>query len=151
MTTYPAIEAAVQRLAFARQREAEANRVFCALLDRLHAVPEYGEALGVVENARRGRESEDATLRDLLLQAHEIHGEKKPHPAAYVKITQRAQYDRGLALQYCREHLPNALSYDKRTFEAVAKAAGLEFVSWSEEPQTFIAQDLCKYLDTGTQ
>lgn len=88
----------------------------------------------------------EEVVRQTALQAYEQTGEKRPHPAVLVKARTVLAYDPGDALEYAREHLPQALKLDRRTFERVAKAAGLEFVSVGQEMRPTIARDLSEWL-----
>ena len=88
--------------------------------------------------------AEDAA-RDAALATYEHTGDKKVHPDITIRVYQVAVYDTGQALDYARAHLPTALRLDARTFEKVAKAIELDFVTWHDDARPAISKDLSKY------
>ena len=111
--------------------------------------PELAKARIRLKIAEDQAKELDAQLRlDALEQYERGDGGKSDlHPAIKIKEYTVLDYDAGAAVDYCREHLPNALKLDKRPFEAVAKVAELDFVTISKEARATIATDLSKHLE----
>ena len=80
----------------------------------------------------------EATLRAMTLAAFCETGNKNPAPGVAVKIFQTFAYDPKEALKWAMSHQV-ALSLDKKSFEAFAKATPLDFVTINEEPRAQIA------------
>ena len=141
---------AVTYLAKCRQYEAEDK----AAVERIEAAirAEYGKMLDDARHllgvAKADVADAEDDVRKLSLAAYVEGGksDKKPHPAVQIKTYTVLEYDEGDALDYCREHLPNALKLDKRAFEKVAKVAEPEFVAVKDEDRATIARDLSEWL-----
>ena len=90
--------------------------------------------------------TEAATLRAIAeadaLECFLLDGNKNPHPAVQVKEMTALGYTYAEAIEYCRQHLPNALKLDKRKFEQVAKVADLDFVTITMQAKGYVKRDL---------
>lgn len=139
----------VKDLAVARKNEAEEK----AILDSINAEiqAQYGERLELAQKylstARIDVADAEAKLEKAVSDQYKVDGNKKPHPALMVKIYTVLEYDPGVALDYCRQHLPNAVKLDKAQFEKVAKVAGLHFVEAKDDPRLTIARDLSQWIE----
>jgi hypothetical protein len=85
-------------------------------------------------------------VKSAAIEQHQDSGTKQPHPAVKVVISTILQYDVSNALDYARQHLPQALKLDRRTFEKAAKAIEPDFVSFDTQPSVRVARDLSAYL-----
>ena len=111
----------------------------------------YGEHIGVAKinigKAQSLVSDIDAKLRQAAIDLYNETGEKKPHPALVVKIYTVLNYESAKALEYCRQHLPGALSFNKAKFEKVAMVAELDFVEIDDDdPRPSIASDLSQWV-----
>jgi hypothetical protein len=84
------------------------------------------------------------------VEAFDETGKTHPHPAVTIKQFTVLVYTADDALEYAREHLPQALKLDKHVFERVAKAAQPPFVLFTKEPRATIARDLSEYVTDKT-
>ena len=80
------------------------------------------------------------------LEAYEKHQDKKPLPGVSVKVFMVLKYEEEKALNWAVSK-GMCLSLDKKAFEKVASAAGLEFVEQVEEPRVQISKDLTEALE----
>ena len=128
---------------------AEAKRLQAAQQELLRAVMESTEWKRLGEEFVHAHEMEgetEATVRELAVDFYNTTGDKRAHEVVTVKVYDVLEYDPTVALNYCREHLPNALKLDARAFEKAAKAIPLAFVEIVETPKATIASDLSAYL-----
>jgi len=143
----------IHQLAQARQVEAATKAELNHLNEEIEVYVEekYGTQKrllnGWMEQAEAATKITDEAVRQAALTSYLETGNKRPHPAITVKLYTHLEYDAGLALTYCIQHLPGALKMDARKFEAVAKAAHLSWVTTTEEPKPTIATDLSKYAE----
>jgi len=98
-----------------------------------------------LSRAQADLEANEQAVRETALEAYLETGNKHPHPAITIKVFTKLDYDEEQAVTYCVEHLPKALKVDKRKFEAVAKAAELDFVQITDDPKATVATDLSEY------
>ncbi len=84
---------------------------------------------------------DEATLRELTLQAYQETGNKTPVEGVGIREMTKIEYDPKEALKWAMQH-QIALSLDKKTFEGFAKTTPLDFVSITKEPQATIAVNL---------
>ena len=138
----------VNELAEARQRGATLKAEAAWLQDQIAALvaQHYGKDqerinAEMADVERRIAEA-DTAVRQAALDAYTANGNKHPHPAVTVKVFEVLEYDKTEALTYCIRHLWTALKMDARKFEAVAKAAELDFVTRRQEPRATIATKL---------
>ena len=144
---------AIARLARARQIVTEQETALAEMTEELYASP-----LGLYLNkTRESLQKTKAAQADAEIDVREIGrnifaetGDKTPHPAVKIKIYTALDYTDGDAVEYAREHLPQALKLIKNIFEAAAKVIKLDFVTMRKEPRATIARDLSKYLPDGT-
>ena len=140
-----ALNAAVVRLAFAREADAA--------------------ALATLKNAQAAADLAQAPLRDARLDAQAAHMEaesevKRLMLAAYsesgdrgglksvgaeVKLYDTLAYTEADAMAWAKES-GMCLALDKKGFEKVAKATDLPFVTKGEEPRVSIASDLTPFI-----
>ena len=88
------------------------------------------------------QEAEDK-LRELTLQAFVNTGNKTPAPGVGIRVMKRLVYDDKEALDWAVEH-SIALVLNKKAFEKIAQASGLDFVTITDEPAATIATELIK-------
>jgi len=139
----------IRELAFARNLEAtlaqEVER-----LESLVAISDLGWQLAGAKDqlgtARLSKLDAEERVRHAALARHELTGNKQPHTAVKVVFSTVLDYDPSDALNYARQHLPQALKLNKGAFEKAAKAIELDFVTVAKEPRTRIVSDLSAYL-----
>jgi len=153
----------VTQLARARAIQAE----YQASLDEIRAdiQDRYGEALTKAQQylntAKQDVADNEELVRSLALIEYARTGDKRPHPAAGIRVYTILDYEPEAALQYCLRHNTDALQLDKRAFEKAAKATvgavdtGVElgdaaddlmgFATVLQEPRVAIRQDLSEY------
>ena len=139
----------VARLAHARHIETALKELLARRETELRATPQWQqwEAESIdLRAAMVNVLSAETEVRDQALAAYATTGDKAPHPAVKIKIYTMLDYEPADALDYAREHLPQALEVIKRTFEKAAKVLELDFVDFTEEPRATIARDLSEYL-----
>ena len=140
----------VRILATARSKEARYAQEVVRLEAALAAAP-LGQTLaaarGLLIGARLDTNFAEELVREAALAVHLDTGTKKPHAAVEVVLSTVLDYEEGVALDYCREHLPHALKLDKRTFEKAAPVLGLGFVAIRQEPTTRIKRDLSAWVE----
>ena len=138
----------IQRLAYHRNIEVEYKQELEDVKAEIKA--SYGHILERVESllevAKADVADAEGDVRKAALAAYGENGEKQVHSAVTIKVFTVLDYSPATALEYARQHLPKALKLDKRTFEKVAKAAELDFVTVNEEPRATISRDLSSYL-----
>lgn len=144
------IEEKVVELAIAREKEAKAKSLLAAVNEAI--AKQYGNSLAHLSTlAKEAKEAIDRIEGDLRQDATDgwhLSGEKNPHPAISVKEFMVLEYDEGEAIDWCMSsNMKNALKLDKRKFEALAKAAEPEFVTFSVEPRAQIKTDLSEWLE----
>lgn len=89
----------------------------------------------------------DTETRAHALLIHATTGNTQPHPGVKIAIHKVPNYDESEALDYAREHLPQAVKLDKRKFDKFARDFDLEFVTVVEEPRARVDRDLGPALD----
>ena len=143
------MENAIVRLAQARKMEAEWQAEVAEADVDLKASAEWQyreQRVQYLKAAQADVADAEAEARKQALAAYEETGDKAPHPAVKVKMYTALCYNLDKALDYAREHLPQALKLDKRTFEKAAKVLELDFVDIVQEPRAILARDLGEYL-----
>jgi len=85
----------------------------------------------------------EATLRAMTLAAFCETGNKNPAPGLAIRILTKLDYDQAKAFDWAQDH-HMALKLDVSTFEKIAKASPLDFVTSREETQAIIATNLEK-------
>lgn len=143
---------AVSKLALARAQTAECRKALDDMLDALHQSPAWQSWDEQYEAAKlREAEANDA-VRKLALECYAESGNKHPHPAVTVKVATVARYDRDIATEWCKEHLPIALKTvlaNEKLFEVAAKAAPaaqVPFFSIEQVPSAAVSRDLTEFL-----
>jgi hypothetical protein len=144
----------IEALARARNIEQEYREEIKGL-EREIALTGIGQRLAYVKNdllrvAKLDVEDATAAVRRAGVEAFEESGKTRPHPAVQIKQYTVLDYDDAYALEYARQHLPQALKLDRRVFEKVAKAAQPDFVAISKEPRATISRDLSEYVKDKT-
>ena len=99
------------------------------------------ELLDSLTQAGAGVAVEEATLRELALQAYQETGSKTPVDGVGIREMTRLEYNPVTALAWATEHRI-ALALDKKSFEGIAKTTPLGFVMVTKEPQATIATNL---------
>jgi len=88
----------------------------------------------------------ETKLRELTIKAYNETGSKNPAPGVGIREITKLEYNPKQAFEWAKEH-QIALSLDKKSFESLAKANPIDFVTISTEPQATIATDLLKALE----
>ena len=145
-----ALDDQVQRLARIRAKR-EACVEQARELERALAASPKGQLLSglrgkLAELDANLAAAEEAVRADAVFE-YNATGSKHPHPAVKVKIFKRVIYDAKAALEYARQHIPNAVRLDARKFEKAALELDLGFVEVVAEPRAQIDQDLTGYMD----
>jgi len=143
----------IRHLACARQVEAECREEIEGLKAEIAASP-LGQRLAKVEGylatAREDVAAAENCVRDDAVKRFAETGDKHPHPEVTVIERRKLDYVPAQALDWCKTHLPNALSLKRSLFEkharAVSKTAPIPFVTIVTEPATRISSDLSGYL-----
>ncbi len=138
----------IRRLAYDRKVEAEYRQEIAEIEAEIAASPlvkQLERARELLKVAQADVADSEEDVRKAALEAYQADGSKKPHPAVAVKVYTVLDYDPAQALDYARQHLPQAVKLDKRMFEKVAKVADFPFVDITTEPRVTIARDLTEY------
>ena len=138
----------IGNLARERERVKAAERALENADKILQLTPEWAARNEVIQELQRARQFEkaqDDIVRAIALSEFGSTGVKSAHPAVTIKMFKRFVYDARQALDYAREHIPNALKLDARAFEKAAQALGLDFVTIEDDPRPQIASDLSEY------
>lgn len=88
----------------------------------------------------------DALVRSMAIAEYNETKEKK-FPGVSVFTSESMTYDTALALEWCKERLPEALTIIPKTFEKVAEIMKPDFVKFTDEPKARIASDLSAFLE----
>lgn len=139
----------VERLAHSRAITAERAAQLKEAEAKLRASPLWRQwelTSGDFKTAKANMRSDEADVREQALGIYEETGDKAPHPAVPIKMYTVLEYKDEDAVNYAREHLPEALKLIKRIFEKAAKVVAMDFVAILQEPRATIARDLSKYL-----
>ena len=139
------LKEAVAELGKARQAVADRIALNTAYRKKMEETPQYKAyqaGLAALKQFEADAKEIDARVRELALEAYEQTGDKHPAPHVNIRLFTILEYDPGKALGYCQEHLPKALTFDKRTFERVAKAAELDFVLVNKVPKVAIGRTI---------
>jgi hypothetical protein len=100
-----------------------------------------------LEVAKEDVASAEVKVREAAMDAYQNTDNKKPHGAVQVKMHTTVVYEQDAAFDYARNHLPQALTFNRRKFELAAKVLDLDFVTVLKEPRVSIARDLSSYLN----
>lgn len=129
----------VQVVAVARDKVARLKKQRDILLEKWNN--DNRGLLDVLAQAGAAVATEEATLRELTLQAYQETGNKTPVDGVGIREMTKLEYDPKDALKWAMQHQV-ALSLDKKSFEIFAKATPLDFVAITKEPQATIATNL---------
>lgn len=88
----------------------------------------------------------EVAIRLAAQEAYVNTGDKHPHPAVGIRVQHVLHYDADKALEWARQHYPEALKLDVSKFEKVARAMELDWVQDEEVPQATIARDLSAFI-----
>ena len=91
--------------------------------------------------AKLGRDTAEAKLRELTLEAYAGTGDKAPVIGVGIREVTKLEYDKTVAFKWATEHIM-ALKLDTTAFEKIVKASPLDFVKIYQEPQATIATQL---------
>ena len=141
---------AIARLARARRVVTEQETIVAEMAEELYASPlglYLNETRENLQKAKAVQANAETDVREIGRNIFTETGDKTPHPAVKIKIYTVLDYTDEDAVEYAREHLPQALKLVKRTFEQAAKAVELDFVTIQQEPRATIARDLSKYQE----
>jgi len=140
---------AIARLAYTRKVEAENRAEVAAAQAELETSGAWiylEQQRGYLGTARADVADAEAEARKQAMIVFAETGSKEPHPAVKIKMYAILEYNDKDAIDYAREHLPEALKLDKRTFKKAAQAIAMDFVAILQEPRATIARDLSGYL-----
>lgn len=136
----------LQNLAELRVILAEALSKCAAMLEIVRQTPEYQECEKTANHARAMIANNEETIKALALDQYHAYGEKKPAPGVTVKLFTALEYDPVRALDWARANLPEALTLDRRLFEAhakgVAKTQPVPVVKVVQQPRVQIVTNL---------
>lgn len=141
----------IHDLARNRQIEAEYRAEVEALEEELAQTPQ-ARRLQEIRSRYLPTAAEDVSIaeeavRKAALERFDRTGDRKVHAEVQIKEYTRLEYDEAAALDYARQHLVQAVKLDRSTFEKVARAAPMDFVTVRKEPKAFITRDLSRWLD----
>ena len=149
------LSAAVQKLAEARRLEAGAKELLSEIESEIEDMidEKFGRSLKAAKlylgDVRLQSALADTSLRNLAVAVFVGPSNQSGHPGAKVVESTVLGYAMSDAIDYCREHLPQALSLKKRDFEKAAKVLELDFVTFRKEPTVRIPRDLSRWLPGG--
>ena len=104
-------------------------------------------AVSVYEGQRGWLAQEENGVREAIVDAYDLTGNKKPADGAGVRIIKKVRYDLDEAVAWCKENAPAFLSLAAKPFEkAVLSGLPGAPAEIEEEPQATLARDLSKYL-----
>ena len=141
----------IEQLARDRAVEAEYEQEI-ADLEALLAKTTAGKRLANIKRIllRAAKADVESTTRAVhkaaLAKYRDTIGGKHPHPAVTIKLYTVLEYAPDQALEYARQHLPQAVKLDKCVFERFAKVVTPGFVTKAKEPRATIARDLSAYV-----
>jgi len=142
-----ALKRQINMVVEAREKAREAN---CQRVAEYNKWLEANQSLFDNETATKLACNEaEGALREMAIEKYSETGDKAVAPGVAVKIFEVLDYEPKEAFKWAMAH-QIALSLDKKSFETLAKATPLEFVTIKEEPRAQIAQDLtnCTKGDT---
>ena len=141
----------IKQLAHTRDVEAQYRQEIADLEAEIAATP-LGQRLTRVRDellkvAQADVADAEGSVRKRALEMYQTDGNKRPHPAVTVKEFTTLSYDSAQALDYARQHLPQAVKLDTRAFEKAAKVLELDFVTIAKDPRPTITRDLTPYVE----
>ena len=142
----------VAHLAYYRSVVAERKVLLIEAEAELHASPLWQQVearRGSLNQAKSKQADAEIAVRQEAMAVFAETGNKAPHPAIKIKVYTVLEYRDEDAIDYAREHLPEALKLDRRIFIRAAKAVAMNFVAILSEPRATIARDLSEYLPRG--
>ena len=137
---------AVVCLAHWRKRTEDAQAKVRDMMNALMESPEYKAAAQESVDAHQMMCETEDTVRRLAVDFYNATGDTQAHDVVAIKLYTELRYEPLAALEYCREHLQQALKLDTKLFERIAKVAALDFVEIEQAPRATIASDLSEYL-----
>lgn len=146
------IDDQIIQLAQARARLADAKTRKAAMLATITESEEYKALAYEIEQAQVVENAADAQVREAAISAWSATANKKPHAAASIQMKTVLKYNVDVALKWAREHLLEAVTLDRKLFEAhvkaVSKTQPVPCVTIYQEASAMIASDLSEYLPT---
>lgn len=138
------------QLAHYRKMEAQAKEQRRQLVERFENSEEYLKIEEQLKETRAEIKEIDRQIRADAVQHYEITGEKDLHPAIGIRMVTSLDYERDYVFDWCLEHLPLALTINKRFFEkhakAVSETAPVPGVTIEKIPQATISKNLDPFL-----
>jgi len=137
-------------LARARQTEANLQDDVADLEAKIAASPDGLKLARLKEQLETAKEYTglaDVALRQATVEEFQRTGIKALLAGATVREYTVLHYTDEDALEYARQHLPQALKLDKKPFENVARVIELPFVMVEVVPKAIIARDLSGWLE----
>lgn len=129
-------ESIANSLTLARQPLTEA-------IEKLTAEWEAGNAelISAASETADKAAAAELMLRDSIIEAFQINGEKKFGDGMSVRINKTATYDEAAATALCAERgFTSALKLNRKQFEKIAETLQLDSVTWSEKPTAVIGK-----------
>ena len=117
------------------------------VVERIPVVQQLNELSSRLSRLRKEYEQLRESIRQQCVAVYKETGEKRPHPAAEIRMYTNIIYDEKDAVAFCMERLPEALRVDKRQFKAfVLNVTAPDFVQVEKEPRCFLATDLSLFI-----
>lgn len=142
------IEGKIKALALGRKAVAD-YKAEIKLLEETQANSQLGRQIKTLKElltmASRETSEAEETVRSLAVEIYTATNDKQPHPAVKVILQTALAYEEEAALNYSREHLPQALKLNRAAFEKAAKVLDLDFVEVGLQPAARIDSDLSAY------
>lgn len=109
---------------------------------------QHADLLDSAKKIASAVDASEAQVRALTLVVFEQTGEKKAVDGASVVIRVAHTYDKGAALAWAKEHMPQLVTetLDVKAFDKIAAAGGFAGAQKVETPAVTIATDLSAYL-----
>lgn len=145
---------AIKELAYFRNEVATSTKIMNDILEKAKADPLYQFAQAKRISDQGFADRFEIEIRAAAVAQFREDQNKHPYPAVGIRENTLVLYDKDVAISWCMEHMPGALTLDRARFEKHAKATAdtlpLKFVNIIKEPSATIAEDLSQYLITDT-
>jgi hypothetical protein len=143
----------VRNLGRLRDEEAQAKSEIADMLKQLKESERWQTHSAILAETQERIGELEAGLRGLAIEHFKQTGNKTAHQAVKVRVIERPIYNHKEAESWARENLPEALKFDKKTFEKYIKGVRsvkpLPFVTFKKELQPTIAPDLSPYISSS--
>jgi hypothetical protein len=143
------LQEAVEKLAAERLILAARSQRVKELDAELKATPkgqELIDAHALLSETRSRINALEQLVRGEAIACFKGNGDKHPVPGIGIRVGEALTYDQERALKYCRRKVQNALRFDKREFEKVARVLRPKWVTFEPKVTATIARDLSGVL-----